>query len=297
MSRIAYVNGRYSAHSRASVHIDDRAHTFADGVYEVILVVNRHMIDLEDHFRRLDRSLCELDIPRPMTGRVLTHIMNRTIHLNRVVDGIVYLQISRGAAPRNHVFDNASLTPGVVCTARRLDVPATSRDVSGVEVITLPDTRWTRVDIKSVSLLPNVLARTRAAGRGAYEAWLVDGEGFVTECAASNAWIVDSSGRLVTRPVADGILRGITRERLMTLARELSIEVVERPFSVAEAKQAREAFLTSTTSLVKAVSRIDETVVGNGHPGHVTCRLLDAYLDFARHQAGFPDGHSRVVLG
>jgi len=137
MSRIAYVNGRYSAHSRASIHIDDRAHTFADGVYEVILVVNRHMIDLDDHFRRLDRSLTELDIPRPMTERVLTHIMNRTIHLNRVVDGIVYLQISRGAAPRNHVFDNASLTPGVVCTARRLTVPATSRDISGVEVITL----------------------------------------------------------------------------------------------------------------------------------------------------------------
>lgn len=291
MSRIAYVNGRYCAHSRACVHIDDRAHTFADGVYEVILVINRHMIDLDDHFRRLDRSLAELDIPRPMTGRVLTHIMNRTIRLNRVVDGIVYLQISRGAAPRNHVFDNTFLTPGVVCTARRMAVPATSREVPGAEVITLPDTRWTRVDIKSVSLLPNVLARTRAAGQGAYEAWLVDGEGLVTECSASNAWIVDSGGRLVTRPVTDGILRGITRERVMTLARELSIEVVERPFSVAEAKEAREAFLTSTTSLVKAVSRIDETVIGNGHPGHVTCRLLDAYLDFA-HREALPSGVS-----
>ena len=285
MSRIAYVNGRYCTHSRASVHIDDRAHTFADGIYEVVLVVDCHLIDLDDHFRRLDRSLAELDIPQPMTRRVLTHIMNRTIHLNRVVDGIVYLQISRGAAPRNHVFDNAALTPGVVCTARRMALPATSRDASGVDVITLPDTRWARVDIKSVSLLPNVLARTKAAGQGAYEAWLVDGNGLVTECAASNAWIVDSSGRLVTRPVKDGILRGITRERVMALARELSIEVVERPFSVAEAREAREAFLTSTTSLVKAVSRIDETVIGNGHPGHVTCRLLDAYLDFARRQA------------
>ncbi len=291
MSRIAYVNGRYCTHSRASVHIDDRAHTFADGIYEVILVFNCHLIDLDDHFRRLDRSLAELDIPQPMTGRVLTHIMNRTIHLNRVVDGIVYLQISRGAAPRNHVFDNAALTPGVVCTARRMALPATSRDASGVEVITLPDTRWARVDIKSVSLLPNVLARTKAAGQGAYEAWLVDGNGLVTECAASNAWIVDSRGRLVTRPVTDGILRGITRERVMALARELSIEVVERPFSVAEAREAREAFLTSTTSLVKAVSRIDETVIGNGHPGHVTCRLLDAYLDFARRQA-LPGGVS-----
>ncbi len=285
MSRIAYVNGRYCAHAGARVHIDDRAHTFADGVYEVILVFDRQLIDLDDHFRRLDRSLTELGIPRPMTGRVLTHIMNRTIRLNRVVDGIVYLQISRGIAPRNHVYDTATLTPGVVCTARRVRLPATARDVSGVEVITLPDTRWARVDIKSVSLLPNVLARTRAAGQGAYEAWLVDEKGLVTECAASNAWIVDSSGHLVTRPATGGILRGITRERLITLARGLSIDVVERPFSVDEAKNAREAFLTSTTSLVKAVARIDETVIGNGHPGHLTCRLLDAYLDFARSQA------------
>ena len=291
MSRTAYVNGRYLPHSLASIHIDDRAHTFADGVYEVILVVNRHMIDLDDHFRRLDRSLGELDIPRPVSSRVLTHILNRTIHLNRVVDGSVYLQISRGAAPRNHVFDNASLKPGVVCWARSMTLPTTAQEVPGVEVITLPDTRWTRVDVKSVSLLPNVLARTRAAGEGAYEAWLVDGDGRVTECAASNAWIVDSRGRLVTRPVTDGILRGITRERVMALARALDIEVVERPFSVAEAKEAREAFLTSTTSLVKAVSRIDETVIGNGHPGHVTCRLLDAYLDFARRR-GVPERDS-----
>ena len=285
MSRIAYVNGRYCAHSGASVHIDDRAHTFADGVYEVILVFNRHLIDPDAHFRRLYRSLNELGIPRPMTEPVLSHIMTRTVRLNKVVNGIVYLQISRGIAPRNHVYDASALTPGVVCTARRLRLPESAHGMSGVSVITLPDTRWARVDIKSVSLLPNILARTRAAGQGAYEAWLVDEEGLVTECAASNAWIVDSGGRLVTRPATKGILRGITRERLMILARELSIDVVERPFSVDEAKSAREAFLTSTTSLVKAVSHIDETVIGNGHPGHLTCRLLDAYLHFARGEA------------
>ena len=288
MSRVAYVNGRYLPHGKARVHIDDRAHTFADGVYEVILVAGGRLIDLDDHLRRLDRSLGELGIPPPMTQRALCHVMNRTIGRNRVRDGIVYLQINRGTAPRNHVYDSATLEPSVVCTARRTALPEGSQSATGVDVITLPDTRWGRVDIKSVSLLPNVLAKTSAAQAGAYEAWLVDEDGNVTECSASNAWIVDSQGRLVTRPAASGILRGITRERVIRLAGELSIEVVERPFSVDEARRAREAFLTSTTSLVKPVTRIDDCVVGNGHPGHTTSLLLDSYLEFVRRAASAP---------
>ncbi len=288
MSRVAFVNGRYLPHGRARVHIDDRAHTFADGVYEVILVANGRMIGLADHLRRLDRSLDELGISPPMTERALCHVMDRTIRQNRVTDGIVYLQVNRGTAPRNHVYDSASLTPTVVCTSRRVVLPDDARSITGVDVITLPDTRWGRVDIKSVSLLPNVLARTKAAEKGAYEAWLVDGDGHVTECSTSNAWIIDAEGRLVTRPATSGILRGITRERVIKLARELSIEVVQRPFSVEEAKRAREAFLTSTTSFVKAVSRIDDAIIGNGHPGHSTSLLLDAYLDFVRREASQP---------
>ncbi len=280
MSRIAYVNGRYLPHGKAHVHIDDRAHTFADGVYEVILVVRGLMIDLDDHLRRLERSLDELSIPRPMTRRALGHVLKRTIRLNRVADGIAYLQVNRGTAPRNHVWTEGALTPNVISTARRHALPTDADSVAGVDVVTLRDTRWERVDIKSVSLLPNVLARTKASREGAYEAWLVDDDGHVTECSASNAWIVDSAGRLVTRPADSGILRGVTRERVMRLARELSVEVVERPFSVEEARHAREAFLTSTLSFVKPVARIDGSVVGNGHPGRTTTRLLQAYLDF-----------------
>ncbi len=282
MSRVAYVNGRYVPHSKAQVSIDDRGHVFADGVYEVILVAGGKMIDEEGHMVRLERSLRELDMDPPMSNRALIHVMNQTIKRNRVRDGMVYLQINRGAAPRNHVYDNAALHPSVVCTAKSVGLPRDPENVEGVKVITQPDIRWGRVDIKTVSLLPNALAKTAAAREGAYEAFLVDDDGYVTECSASNAWIVDQDGRIVTRPLSQEILPGITRDRVIKLAAECGIEVLERPFTVAEAKSAREAFLTSTTSFVKPVTQIDDISIGNGHPGTVTRTLLGAYLDFIR---------------
>ena len=282
MSRVAYVNGRYLPHGQAHVHIDDRAHNFADGVYEVVLVVAGAMVDEEAHMRRLARSLKELDMRAPMPERALLHVMHQTIGRNRVKDGLVYLQVSRGAAPRSHVYDNDTLEPTVVCTAKAVTLPADADQVAGVKVITRPDIRWGRVDIKTVSLLPNAMARTAAAREGAYEAWLVDDDGFVTECSASNAWIVDRDGCVVTRPLSPEILPGITRDRVIRIAGELGIAVVERPFTVAEAKSAREAFLTSTTSFVKPVTQIDDVTIGNGHPGTATRELLAAYLDFAR---------------
>jgi D-alanine transaminase len=282
MSRVAYVNGQYVPHAKAQVSIDDRGHVFSDGVSEVILVAGGRMIDEEGHMVRLERSLRELDMKSPMSSRALVHVMNQTIRRNRVSDGMVYLQINRGVAPRNHVYDNEALEPTVVCTAKAVNLPADADTVAGVKVTTEPDIRWGRVDIKTVSLLPNALAKTRAAREGAYEAWLVDDDGYVTECSASNAWIVDKDGRVVTRPLSSDILPGITRDRVIKLAREHGIEVVERPFTVAEAKSAREAFLTSTTSFVKPVVQIDDVTVGNGHPGMVTRTLLGAYLDFVR---------------
>ncbi len=285
MSRIAYVNGRYLPHREAQVHIDDRAHNFADGVYEVTLVVNGRMIDEEGHMKRLARSLAELDMVPPMTDRALVHVMNQTIRRNRVRDGMVYLQINRGTAPRLHQYDNDALEPTVVVTAKTVKLPQSADNVEGVKVITQPDIRWGRVDIKTTSLLPNIMAKTAAARAGAYDAFLVDGDGCVTECRSSNAWIVDTEGRLVTRPLDSEILPGITRDRVIALARGLGIEVVERAFTVEEALTAREAFLTSTTSYVKPVTQIDDTVIGNGHPGTTTRDLLAAYLDFARRAA------------
>ncbi|MBN34119.1 MAG: D-amino acid aminotransferase [Rhodospirillaceae bacterium] len=283
MSRIAYVNGRYLPHSAAHVHIDDRAHNFADGVYEVILVMAGRMVDEDGHMVRLARSIRELDMVAPMSDRALIHIMDQTILRNRVTDGMVYLQINRGTSPRNHAYDNEALTPTVVCTAKSVVLPSDPETIGGVKVITLSDNRWERVDIKTVSLLPNAMAKTAATRQGAYEAWLYDGDGNVTECSSSNAWIVDLEDRLVTRPLAgNDILPGITRDRVIKLAAENGIEVVERAFSVEEALGAREAFLTSTTSFVKPVTQIDDTVIGNGQPGTTTRTLLAAYLAFAR---------------
>ncbi|MBT6203253.1 MAG: D-amino-acid transaminase [Alphaproteobacteria bacterium] len=286
MSRVAYVNGRYLPHSKAHVHIDDRAHNFADGVYEVILIVGGRMVDEEGHMVRLARSLRELDMVPPMSDRALLNVMYQTVARNRVQEGLVYLQINRGTSPRNHVYDNDKLIPTVVCTAKTVALPSDPENVAGVKVITRPDNRWERVDIKTVSLLPNAMAKTAAMREGAYEAWFVDKDGFVTECTSSNAWIIDQEGRLVTRPLAGlDILPGITRDRVIKLARENDIEVVERAFSVEEALGAREAFLTSTTSFVKPITQIDDSVIGNGHPGTTTRTLLAAYLEFAQNIA------------
>jgi len=281
MSRIAYVNGRYVAHAAAQVHIEDRGLQFSDGIYEVIAVVGGHLIDAELHFQRMRRSLAQLAIAAPMADRALAMILDQVVRRNGVVEGIVYLQINRGVAPRNHVFPSGA-RPSLVVTARRAR-PAGSKVASaGARVITIPDIRWRRRDIKSVSLLANVLAKQAAAEAGAYEAWQVDEQGLVTEGSHSNAWIVDRDGALITRPESVDILSGITRARLIELARADGQVVVERPFTVAEAKAAREAFLTGTSSFVVPVVQIDDSIVANGQPGSITARLHALYLAFAQ---------------
>ena len=278
MSRIAYVNGEYVPHGHAAVHIEDRGYQFSDGVYEVIAVRGAALIDGDGHMKRLKYSLDELEIVMPMTPRALGVVMAETIRRNRVVNGIVYLQITRGAAPRNHPFPDFT-RPALVITARRAPFPMHAEGVTGGRVITIPDLRWNRCDIKSVSLLPNVLAKQQAVEAGAIEAWLIDGDGNITEGSATNAWIVDQQGRLVTRPKSQSILGGITRETVLRLAAENGIEVIERPFTPDEAKTAREAFLTSTTSFVKPITQIDDRVIANGEPGETSLRLLSLYID------------------
>jgi D-alanine transaminase len=276
MSRISYVNGRYVPHREASIHIEDRGFQFADAVYEVIAVAGGALVDAAPHLKRLSRSLGELRITRPMSEAALKAVMREVIRRNGVDDGIIYLQISRGAAPRDFAFPKRA-RPSVVMTARRHRGPAPRLFEEGVGVITIPDIRWARPDIKSVALLPNALGKQRAKEAGAYEAWQVDRDGKVTEGTSSNAWIITGAGEVVTRQADSSILNGVTRLSLIAMLDGEGLRLVERPFSVAEAKAAREAFLTSTTNFILPVVRIDDAPVGNGHPGSIAQRLRAAY--------------------
>jgi D-alanine transaminase len=280
MSRIAYVNGRYVPHRDAAVHIEDRGYQFADGVYEVIAVQGGRLIDEEAHLRRLERSLSELKIKRTMAPKTLSCVMREVLRKNRIRDGSIYIQMTRGVAPRDHPFPAKSET-SVVMTARRMRAQPARSVEEGVRVITLPDNRWGRCDIKSVSLLPNVLAKQRAREAGAYEAWFVDSSGKVTEGSSTNAWIVTAEGKLVTRSASHAILNGITRQSAIRLAKENGLALEERAFSVPEAKAAREAFITSTTSEVLPVTEIDGSVIGKGKAGSFSRKLRGLYLAYA----------------
>lgn len=284
MSRIAYVNGRYVPHRDASVHIEDRGYQFADGVYEVCEVHSGDIIDLDPHLERLERSLRELRMAAPMSRACLPGILQEVIGRNRVRDGIVYVQVTRGVAPRDHAFPKSGIS-SLVITAKSMDRRSgDAKRGRGARVVTVPETRWARVDIKSIGLLPNVIARQTAIEAGADEAWFVDGEGHVLEGAATNAWIVTGS-TIVTRSAERGILRGITRATVMKAATSMQMTVEERAFTVAEAQSADEAFMTAASTLVMPVIAIDGTAVGTGGPGPVTSRLRDAFHDVAERTA------------
>jgi D-alanine transaminase len=278
MSRIAYVNGRYRPIGALAVPVEDRGLQFADGVYEVVKALGGQLCDLERHLDRLQRSLAALSIRAPMSRAALAGIMREVLRRNHLANAAVYVQVNRGVAPRNHLFPKAG-RPSLIVTARRAILPKPLELAGGVSVVTVPDQRWKRCDIKSVNLLANVLARQAGAEAGCREVWLHDGEGLVTEGSSSNAYIVDQAGRVITHPLGPEILGGVTRAVLLELARDLGIEVVERPFSRAEAAGAREAFLTSTSSLVLPVTTIDGRPVANGMPGSITSRLLEAYRE------------------
>jgi D-alanine transaminase len=257
------------------VHIEDRGYQFSDGVYEVCEVRGGRIVDERRHLARLARSLAELRIAMPMSEAALSVVLHECLRRNLVRDGIVYLQITRGVARRDHAFPSSGTCPALVVTARSIDAAANERIAAeGVGVITVPDNRWERVDIKSISLLPNVLAKQAARERGAKEAWFVDRHGHVTEGSSSNAWIVTRDGSIVTRPVdPGGILRGITRSVLLDVIRAQGLRLEERQFTVEEAYAAREAFLTSASQVVMPVVRIDDRPVGNGAPGSVSTTL------------------------
>ena len=286
MSRVAYVNGTYRPHSQATVHVEDRGFQFADGVYEVWSVFDGKLADFDGHMTRLVRSLTELRIDVPMTRAALTRVLKETVRRNRVVNGIVYLQVTRGTARRDHPFPAPGTPPSVVVTSKSVSfAKSQAQAAKGVAVITQPDLRWGRCDIKTVGLLPNVLAKQAARERGAYEAWMVDEMGLVTEGSSTNAWIVDKNGKLRTRDTQANILKGVTRTALMALIKEQGIELDERPFSVEEAKEAREAFFTAAGAFVMPAISIDGVKIGDGKPGPIATGLRASYLDLARRDA------------
>ena len=286
MSRIAYVNGQYRPHGQATVHIEDRGFQFADGVYEVWSVFDGKLADFEGHLTRLHRSLNELRIAIPMSEAALTRVLQETVRRNRIVEGIVYLQVTRGTARRDHPFPADGTPPSVIVTARSIPLSKGNASAAkGVAVTTHPDIRWGRCDIKTVGLLPNVLAKQAAKEKGAAEAWMVDEAGLVTEGSSTNAWIVDEDGVLRTRDAQANILRGITRAAVMALVADEGLKIEERAFTVDEVKRAKEAFYTSASGFVMPATSIDGTKIGDGKPGPVATKLRDLYLERARRDA------------
>jgi len=282
MSRIAYVNGRYLPLCDASVNVEDRGYQFSDGVYEVCEVLDGKLIDERRHIERLQRSLSELRIAMPMTPAALSVVFHEVVRRNRIHWGIVYLQVTRGVSRRDHAFPPAGTKPSVVVTARNMDFAAAEKLAGdGIAVITVPENRWARVDIKSVSLLPNVLAKQAAREQGAKEAWFVDKSGHITEGSSSNAWIVTRDGKVVTRQVDHGILKGITRTVVLEVMAKQGLKLEERAFTLDEAQAAREAFVTSASQIVMPVVRIDGKPVGNGAPGLIASALRRDFHQFA----------------
>src|SRR5215467_8947391 len=282
MSRIAYVNGRYLPRNAAKVAVEDRGYQFADGVYEVCEVRGGRLVDERRHMARLNRSLGELRIAAPMSQAALAVVLRETIRRNRVRDGIVYVQVTRGVARRDFPFPAANTRPSIVVTARSADRERLEQIAAeGISVITVPDIRWKRVDIKSVALLPNVLAKQAAREQGAREAWLIDAKARITEGASSNAWIVNRDGKVVTHPLGHDILAGVTRSVVIDIIKNQGLAFEERAFTVEEAYAAREAFITSASQTVLPVVSIDGRPVGNGAPGLIATALRRDYHQYA----------------
>ena len=283
MSRIVHVNGAYLPEEEAKVSVFDRGFLFADAVYEVTSVLDGRLVDFAGHLRRLHRSLAELEMPAPASDAAIEAIHRELVARNRLGEGLVYLQATRGPADRDFAFPAAPSPSLVLFTqARPLVDTAAARD--GIRVIAVPDIRWARRDIKTVQLLAPSLGKMQARKVGKDDAWLVE-DGFVTEGTSSNAWIVTRDGALVTRDLSTAILHGITRAAVIAFAREAQLRVEERAFTLQEAQGAAEAFVTSASAFVTPVVEIDGQAVGDGRPGPVTRRLRAVYIEESRRRA------------
>lgn len=283
VGRVAYVNGAYVPHRDAHVHIEDRALQFADGIYEVFGISDGTLFDEEEHLDRLARSLREMGLAEPMSRHALKFVMRELIRRNRVDEGLLYLQVTRGAVRRDHAVPKSPPRPSLILTARRIDpAPADERRRIGVRAVSRPDERWARCDIKSTSLLANILAKSAARDEGAFEALLVDEDGYVTEGSSTSAWIVDGQGRLITRNLSHAILPGVTRRVMIEALAEAQIPVEERKFTLAEARAAREAFISAATIGATPIVALDGQPIGDGKPGPVTRRVQELYSAMVR---------------
>ncbi len=281
MPRFAYVNGRYVPHRDGAVHIEDRGFQFADSIYEVVALIDGRMADEVGHLDRLERSLNELQIAMPMPRRSMQLVMAELARRNRVKNGAIYMQVTRGVAMRDFKFPK-NVQPTLVMTVYAANFDLDARKAMAKKAVTVPDIRWKRRDIKTTALVAQVLAKQAAAEKGAYEAWMVDDDGFVTEGSSSNAWIVDKSGNLITRPTAhNAILKGVTRNALQVLCKTEKIKIIERAFTVKEALAAKEAFTSSAVALIVPIVDIDGKKIGDGKPGPVTCKLMEIYMGYA----------------
>jgi D-alanine transaminase len=288
MSKIAYVNGAYLPQSEACVNIEDRGYQFGDGIYEVVHVHRGRFVDEDRHLGRLERSLKEIRLPMPMPRAALRLVLREVLRRNRITaDGLVYMQVTRGVAPRDHAFPRKSVPVSCIVTAKRIPPYPTDLDATTISAITQPDLRWARCDIKTVNLLPNVLARQAAREAGAAEAILYDETtGMVRECAATSFWIVDAGGVLRTRQLDHHILPGCTRGALIAELEAAGIPHTTEEFSLETMRSAREAFLTSATSFVKPITKIDGTNVADGKVGPVTRRLFEIFTRHVQASAG-----------
>ena len=283
MPRFSYVNGRYVPHAQAMVHIEDRGFQFADSVYEVIVLINGHLADEVGHLDRLERSLDALKIPMPLPRKSLQLVIREFVRRNRLKNANIYFQVTRGVAQRDFKFPHPATKPTLVVTTFGLaNFDVAKRKLGLRKAVTVPDIRWKRRDIKTTALIAQVLAKQAAVDKGAYEAWMVDDDGFVTEGASTNAWIVDKNDVLITRPTEKNmILKGVTRNSIQALCKKEGIKIIERPFTVAEAYKAKEAFLTAAGALLTPIIEIDGHKIGDGKLGKMTSRVLDLYMDYA----------------
>jgi D-alanine transaminase len=276
MSRIVYVNGEFLPEDQATVSVFDRGFLFADGVYEVTSVLNSRLVDNRAHLARLWRSLGELDMPAPAGDEEIEAIQQKLVDLNQVQQGLVYLQVTRGVAERDFIYPQDS-RPSLVMFTQHKNLVENPSAETGISVVSVPDIRWQRRDIKTIGLLASSMAKMQARAAGADDAWMVE-NGVVTEGSSNNAYIITDDGILVTRQLGHEILAGITRQAVLEFAAEQGIEIEQRPFSIDEALAAREALITSATTFVLPVVRIDGHPVGDGQPGALTRRLREIYI-------------------
>jgi len=278
--RFAYINGAYVHHNEAQIHIEDRGFQFADSIYEVISCIDGMLADERGHLDRMERSLSELNMGMPLPRKTMQIIMRELLRRNRIRNAAVYIQVTRGIAKRDFGFPPDDTKQTLVMTTRPLAFRNTPQHQAGIKVITVPDIRWKRRDIKTTAMTAQVLAKQEAIEKGGSEAWMLDDDGFVTEGASSNAWIVTKAGVLITRPATGDILRGVTRTAADHVRNTLNLKMEERAFTVKEAQEAAECFVSAATVMIMPVVQINDKKIGDGKPGPVTEEIFKSYLSY-----------------